>query len=166
MIIYCDIDFTIADAWSRIKRWTLPQWPGERIDPKAFTDEEVMKDLPIDGAVAALNRLAARHNIYYLTARGWKTAREVTAQWLDMHNFPYPFIRNVNTVTTMVNKIRFFNGTKCDLYIDDFTAAGNLREPIFQKDIIPMIESQGVKVEIFRNNWEEIAEKYGGQIES
>jgi 5'(3')-deoxyribonucleotidase len=161
MIIYCDIDFTIADAWPRIKRWTLPQWPGDSIDPRAFTDEEVIKDEPITGAVKALKKLSNYYDIYYLTARGWKTARTVTRDWLEKYEFPYAYLRNINTVERMIDKIKFFIERKCDLYIDDFTTYGHLEKPIFQKDIVSMIESLGIKVEVFKNNWKEIAKKYG-----
>ena len=47
-ILFCDIDSTINNHWVRIQKWAQPSFPGTSIHQKAFTREEIMKDLPIE----------------------------------------------------------------------------------------------------------------------
>ena len=56
-VLFCDIDSTINNHWVRIKKWTIPEFPGEKIHWRAFTRDELMKDKPLPNAQKVLKKL-------------------------------------------------------------------------------------------------------------
>ena len=49
--LYCDIDSTVNNHWVRIKKWALPQYPGNGIHHLAFSRDEIMLDEVLPNAV-------------------------------------------------------------------------------------------------------------------
>ncbi|OIR21157.1 MAG: hypothetical protein BD935_00030 [Marine Group III euryarchaeote CG-Epi1] len=85
-ILFCDIDSTINDHWKRIKKWTIPEFPGEQIHWKAFIRKELMKDKPLPNAINSISRLSEKYEIHFLTARGFngsKSYRLFSERWYD-----------------------------------------------------------------------------------
>ena len=73
-LIVFDIDSTIVDHWRRIRRNTVPRWPGGKIHKKAWTWPELEMDNftgnPIE-CLGTLRGLSHLYEIQYLTARGY-----------------------------------------------------------------------------------------------
>ncbi|CAL1170546.1 unnamed protein product [Cladocopium goreaui] len=86
--LFVDIDNTISDAWKRIRRATIPQWPGHSFDAKAHSPEELAKDSPLPGAQGALASLTRDWEVTYLSARGAAGAFQAASKWLKEHHFP------------------------------------------------------------------------------
>ncbi|SVD00905.1 uncharacterized protein METZ01_LOCUS353759, partial [marine metagenome] len=95
--LFCDIDSTINNHWKRIQKWTVPKFPNDNIDPKAFTREEVMKDEPLEDALESINELSRYYEIYFLTARDFPEAKSITTDWLNKNGFPYKGVIVVNS---------------------------------------------------------------------
>lgn len=122
--LYCDIDSTINNHWVRIQRNTV----NGVIQPSAWTEEEVMQDEPLIGAVAALNKFATDFDVNFLSSRNWPGSKPMTEQWLRKHCFPF---KSVNIVDSHHAKVPFLRDHHCDLYIDDFTGGQEFRGPPF-----------------------------------
>tara|TARA_Y100001980_G_C14553810_1_gene339560 strand:+ start:3516 stop:4142 length:627 start_codon:yes stop_codon:yes gene_type:complete len=73
--IFCDIDSTINNHSVRIRKWTLPKYPGNHIHWKAFTEKEIMLDEPIKNAKESILMLSNKYSINFLTARGFNGYR-------------------------------------------------------------------------------------------
>lgn len=160
--LWCDIDSTINDHGMRIRRNTLPQWPGERIDPKAFTREEVRQDkllYTIEQIVGggmfskSIHSFEDDFEITFLTARGWKDARIITMDWLKVHKIKY---KSLLIVPTMEAKIKLLEFNRPDFYIDDFMSGQEKAIPTFRADIAQAIQGLGINVIVFRNDWNEV----------
>lgn len=154
-VIYTDIDSTLNDHWRRIRRNTLPQWPGTKIDPKAFSREEIMKDLPLDGAVDVLQELAEKYPIVYLTARAFQNALPITQEWLKKYEFPEGEIVPCQTLS---NKPHILRGRPAGVVIDDFLKGQELAVPKFCRDVAERIQAIGFQVIVFRNDWMDVHE--------
>lgn len=153
--LYCDIDSTLNTHRERIKRNTIGGWPGEAIDPKAFTREEVMKDQALPGALDALKKLSEHFEITYLTARMWDWPEgTITKDWLEREGFP---IDHIVVVGSMEEKINFINANPCDLFIDDFSIYQERLYTALKQSVIDKIT---VPFEIFRGDWQYILDKH------
>tara|TARA_B100000287_G_C20623336_1_gene776773 strand:+ start:843 stop:1349 length:507 start_codon:yes stop_codon:yes gene_type:complete len=154
-ILYCDVDSTINNHWERIKKWALPSFPGHEIHPNAFTREEIMKDIPIDGAVDSLNLLSNTYEIHYLTARNFSDAFDITKDWLEKYEFP---IDSINVVARSSDKPEFLKDKKCDVLIDDFSA-GQEHGPSFVNlyhNTIQKLDEYQIPYIIFKGFWSEV----------
>lgn len=93
MKLAIDIDNTLADLNPSLRERFGERKQGEYYYPGA--DEEFFRNNPdfflsaavIPGAVSGMSRLAARHELYYLTRRPVE-AREQTREWLLGNGFP------------------------------------------------------------------------------
>jgi hypothetical protein len=154
--LFCDIDSTINNHWVRIQKWAMPSFPGTSIDPRAFTRDEILKDLPLPGALDAINRFKELSwDIHYLTARNFHDAYNITRDWLDLHRFPYD---TINVVAKSKDKPLFLSTKRCDLFVDDLSA-GQEFGPSYKNlyiDTIQQLRANKVKFEIFRGDWNEI----------
>jgi len=158
-ILFCDIDSTINNHWVRIQKWAQPSFPGTSIHQKAFTREEIMKDLPIENAVESIEKFSKEYDIHFLSARNFPQAWDITKQWLDKWGFTY---KSINIVRSSIDKVQFVKQNPCDLFIDDFSKGqeyGNSYEVLYT-DTINQLNSMGVNLEVFKNNWLELTEKY------
>lgn len=155
-ILYCDIDNTVNRQAESIRRFTKPSWPGPKIDQKVFTREEVLKYGMKPMAKGAIELLSQEYDINFLSARGFRDALQITKDELRSYGILW---NAIYVVPNFTKKISFLRGTKCDLYIDDFTGGHNKLIPTFYKDYVAMIESFGIKVEVFMDNWAEIVER-------
>ena len=154
--IYCDIDSTINDHWRRIRRNANPAWPVGHLDKNAFSEMEVMKDLPQCGAMETLNALQQSFEVSFLTARNWPDARKITKLWLARYGFQY---KNLYTVASMEAKVAFLEMNRPDYVIDDFTSGQENSILTFRADIASQIQNMGVKVIVFRNSWQDVIEQ-------
>ena len=158
-ILFCDIDSTINNHWVRIQKWTQPSFPGTSIHQNAFTREEIMKDLPIENAVESIEKFSKEYEIHFLSARNFPEAWDITKQWLDKWGFTY---KSINIVRSSIDKVQFVKQNPCDLFIDDFSKGqeyGNSYEVLYT-DTINQLNSMGINLEVFKNNWLELTEKY------
>ena len=158
-ILFCDIDSTINNHWVRIQKWAQPSFPGTSIHQNAFTREEIMKDLPIENAVESIEKFSKEYEIHFLSARNFPEAWDITKQWLDKWGFTY---KSINIVRSSIDKVQFVKQNPCDLFIDDYSKGqeyGNSYEVLYT-DTINQLNSMGINLEVFKNNWLELTEKY------
>lgn len=158
-ILFCDIDSTINNHWVRIQKWAQPSFPGTSIHQKAFTREEIMKDLPIENAVESIEKFSKEYEIHFLSARNFPQAWDITKQWLDKWGFTY---KSINIVRSSIDKVQFVKQNPCDLFIDDFSKGqeyGNSYEVLYT-DTINLLSDMGVNLEVFRGDWNEVVKKY------
>jgi len=157
--LYCDIDSTINNHWVRIQKWALPSFPGNSIDPRAFTEEEILKDEPLSGSLEALIDFSADWDIHYLTARNFPDAYSITKKWLDKEGFPY---KTINVVKKSADKPMFLVTRQCDLFIDDLSK-GQERGPSYKELYNATIKDliyHGINFEVFKGDWSHIRGKY------
>ena len=157
--LYCDIDSTINNHWIRIQKWAKPSFPGNSIDPRAFTREEIMKDELLPGSLDAILKFSEEWDIHFLTARNFPDAYDITKDWLQLKGFPY---NTINVVKKSKDKPPFLSSRKCDLFIDDLSA-GQEYGPSYVNlylNTIQDLKERGIVFEIFKNNWKDILEKY------
>jgi len=91
-----DIDGTIADTSERFniatEKCPHPESGRGRLTPcfwDAFMDPELaMRDKPIEGTARAVNKLAEKYHIVYLSGRR-AAMQEVTERWLRVNGYPY-----------------------------------------------------------------------------
>lgn len=158
--LYVDVDSTLNDHWRRIRRNTIPKWPDGKIDPKAFTREEILKDRPLDGSVDMLNELG--FPVVYLTARAFPNALPITKEWLHIYNYPEGEIVPCQSIS---QKPHILRGRPSGVVIDDFLKGQELMIPKFCRDVAQQIQAMGFKVIVFRNDWYdvyEVMQKYYG----
>jgi len=155
-VLYCDIDSTLNNHWVRIQRWAMPQFPGTSINPKAFTEEEIMKDAPLPGAREQIRNFALNGwQINYLTARSFDRAYAITKRWLDANNFIKSYIYTVENTEA---KIAFLRQNKCNLFIDDMSK-GQHYGPSYKElytDVIHEIVKLGIPLVLFKGNWDDL----------
>ena len=159
--LFCDIDSTINNHWVRIQKWAQPSFPGTSIHQKAFTREEIMKDLPIENAVESIKKFSKEYEIHFLSARNFPQAWDITKQWLDKWGFTY---KSINIVRSSIDKVQFVKQNPCDLFIDDFSKGqeyGNSYEVLYI-DTINQLNDMGINLEVFKGDWNEVVKKYLG----
>ena len=157
-ILFCYIDITINNHLVRIQKWAQPSFPGTSIHKKAFTREEIMKDLPIENAVESIEKFSKEYEIHFLSARNFPNAWDITKEWLDKWGFTY---KSINIVKSSIDKVEFVKNNHCDLFIDDFSRKHESNPPykILYWDVIRELNINNVDYEIFQNNWEEIVKR-------
>lgn len=107
-ILYCDIDSTINNHWVRIRKWTIPNFPGDEIHWKAFTRRELMKDLPLPDAKESINFFSNKYEINFLTARGFNGSnryRLISENWYK-YFFGHIVFRLNNFLSVRILKLR------------------------------------------------------------
>lgn len=156
--IICDIDSTMSDHWKRVRRNTVPKWPGSVISGKAWSREEVLQDKLLPNCHKILWGLqTSGFNIRYLTARGWTHARRITIDQLTSWEVPNP--HDIMITSNMVSKIEILSPNICDYYIDDFMTGQENNIGTFRKNVAEAIQGKGVKVIVFRNDWLDVLEQ-------
>jgi len=156
--LYCDIDSTINNHWVRIQKWASPKFPGHSIHPNAFTRAEIMKDKPLPGARAALEKLSEKYDIHFLSARNFDDAQSITEDWLNMHGFKY---KSVNITKNSKEKVSFLCSRKCDIFIDDLSA-GQEKGPSYinlYHDTISLLKKEKIPFIIFKGNWFQVVQE-------
>lgn len=158
-VIICDIDSTICDHWKRIRRNTKPQWPGGTISNTAFSSREVLQDklLPLCHEVLwKLDNLG--FYITYLTARGWDKDMSVTRE--QLYSWDLPNHTETRVVHNMHDKIHVIPlVANVRYYIDDFMTGQENNIGTFHHGIAKAIQSLGIKVIVFRNDWLDVLEQ-------
>jgi len=152
--LFCDIDSTINNHWERIQRFTS----SGRCDwNKAFSEKEVMKDIPIPGAREALKQLSKKYEIHFLTARPFDNAYNITKAWLDKNKFEY---KSIVVVKESIDKLKYVTEDGC-LFIDDLSRKHETNPPykILYWDVIRELNKNNVDYELFKNNWKEIIKR-------
>jgi len=157
--LWVDVDSTLNNHWVRIQKWATPSFPGNGIDRRAFTREEIMKDEPLPNAVETLKEFSMDWDIHILSARNFQDAHSITKDWLDMYGFPY---NSITIVRKAADKIDVLKNTKVDLFIDDLSK-GQEYGPAYQVlygDVIDELNKFNINFELFKNNWLEIKERH------
>jgi uncharacterized HAD superfamily protein len=154
--LYCDIDSTINDHWKRIKRNTsegICNWS------KAFSEEEVMKDKPLEGAHKALEKLSKVYKIVFLTARGFENATKITKAWLYENNFVY---YKLIVVERSIDKLKYVVEKDC-LFIDDLSKKHEHEPPykVLYTDTITALNENNVNYVLFKGSWKEVLNTLG-----
>lgn len=156
--IICDIDSTLSNHWKRIREYSIPKWPGDNIDPKAFGREAVLTDSLLPGCCEVLWLLHREgFLIRYLTARGWPFVVPITEEQLKGWDLPTP--QDFIVCNNMAKKVEILDKDICDYYIDDFMTGQENNIGTFHHGIARAIQSKGVKVIVFRNDWFDVLEQ-------
>lgn len=130
MIVFCDLDGTVADNSHR-KGFI----EGGKKDWNAFYNTDLIaRDYPISASIRVLSRMMAQPGllIYFLTGRPEKT-RQVTMEWLraylsneNVHTFPALLMRPDGDYRKAhiykeehIQKVRAVFPTKPMVFIDD-----------------------------------------------
>ena len=158
--LYCDIDFTVCNSLPRIKKWTLPKWPGTSLDIKWQDETEMLNDTVLDNASHYLNLLSIKYNIIFITSRKYiKNAENITIKWLDKFKFIYD---KIILTDSLENKIQYLE-KDCDLFVDDFSKGHHTNTTYIQDKVVELCTKKGIIFEIYNskiNNWENIYNKY------
>ena len=152
-LLCCDIDQTITDHSWRIKKWYI----NGKLKRKAFSWSEIRKDPVSFNSVKALRILSKKYHILYTSCRP-KHLYIPTFLWLVKNNYP---IFGLRLFKNQDLKIKYIIKKSPDLFIDDFTRNHHLNK--YSKDIknIDKLIDSDLKYIIFRDNWDEIINKYG-----
>lgn len=151
LTLYCDIDSTINNHWVRIQRNTH----NGRCDwSKAFSEEEIMLDKPLDGALEALEKLSKAYKIVFLTARNFPNAENITKNWLEVNGFKYD---DLIVVKRSVDKLEYVTEKDC-LFIDDLSKKHEFNPPyvVLYEDTIQALEEYKVNYILFKGDWKEV----------
>tara|TARA_R100001510_G_C7624176_1_gene184382 strand:- start:101 stop:460 length:360 start_codon:yes stop_codon:yes gene_type:complete len=118
-----------------------------------------MKDDVLPGALNAIEKFSKDWDVHFLTARNFPDAYSITEQWLTQKSFPYD---TINVVKKSKDKPPFLAQRKVDLFIDDLSAGQEFGPSYINlyESTIQDLQNRKIKYEIFRNNWDEIIERY------
>ena len=154
-IIFCDIDNTINNAGERIKRLGLT--------PAAYTNEAMMQDQPLPGAVYYNHLLCKQFQVIFLTARGQvPNAYEVTKKWLTQHAFNYDKIHIVNNADDKLNVMKSYSHVQASnmVLIDDFMIHHEKEDgPILNIPLTSLLDQHKVSYITFNNDWKQTYEQ-------
>jgi len=153
-IFVCDVDNTVSDQYERYNRFY--DLSAKKILPDAFSEKEISQDKPISGAAGAIERLSHKFRIIWLTARP-AGQYNMTREWLMKHSFP---IDDLILVEKRNDKIPALVRLKPFVYVDDMRYNYENLDPKPTTDFMRSLEENGIPYEIFKNNWDEIADKY------
>lgn len=152
-ILYCDIDSTVNNHWERIKKWAIGNRPPRKIDPKAFSEKEVLKDNVAFNSSYWINEFKkAGWEIHWLSARPYYLYK-ATELWLKKNNFPVDSIKLVNT---SADKFIYLQAKQVDLFVDDFTKGQENDNTEVYEDVIALFEKSSIPFVVFKGDWEKI----------
>ena len=155
--LFCDIDGTINYHYKRIRKWTLPDWPGKKIDPRAVSRDEILKDEVVPESLDALNELSKYYTINFLSARDFPDAYGITKDWLDKNGFRY---NEIHLVSKPIDKVELLLKNNSSLFIDDLQRGHQYEKTDFYWDVIDLLIFKNITFEIYANNWPQIVAKY------
>lgn len=150
--VYVDLDSTLNNHWVRIQKWALPSFPGNSIDPRAFTREEIMKDQPLPFSAESIREISKKAEVHILSARNFNNAFDITEDWLSLNNFKF---KSINIVKSSTEKPKFLSNVDVDLLIDDFSA-GQEYGPSYlnlYSETIDLLNELKIKYIIFNGSW-------------
>lgn len=150
--VYVDLDSTLNNHWVRIQKWALPSFPGNSIDPRAFTREEIMKDQPLPCSAESIREISKKAEVHILSARNFNNAFDITEDWLSLNNFKF---KSINIVKSSTEKPKFLSNVDVDLLIDDFSA-GQEYGPSYlnlYSETIDLLNNLKIKYIIFNGSW-------------
>lgn len=147
-IIYCDIDCTISDSETRIKKYAN-NYEYQKYD-------KVILDNAIADSVDTLYVMFYRYKLIFITARNsFPNGMESTKTWLLHNKFNYHAIIFTNSSE---EKIKFFDKEKEYVFIDDLTTNHHILTCDDTK-IIHMLDKlkiNYIKFDKDKNNWKRI----------
>jgi len=158
-VLVCDIDNTVTNELKRLMCFFDPA--TKKVLAQAYDEQEISRDEPLPGAVGALRRLAEKFRIVWLSARP-SHQYEMTCEWLARNGFPVDVLILVEKRN---DKIPVLIDIRPYVYVDDMRYNYENIDPQPTTDFMKCLDDNGIKYEIFRNNWEEIADKYLHRIE-
>lgn len=111
--LYCDIDCTLSDSAPRIRKYFANDGYKEYIN--------VIEDLPIENAVATINKLYDKYEVILITARkSYDDYMNVTRNWLNKWNIKYHKIIYTSTAAEKLQHVPLLQHPTA-VFIDDFT---------------------------------------------
>jgi len=117
---------------------------------------------PRPWAALALRQFrTAGWRVVILTSRTFAKAAEITKAWLDKYDFQRDglvFVPSVHVKPLAINAMR----PKPRLMVDDFMAGYETPCPRFLSEAYEGCRAAGTTVDIYRNNWSEIVERWLG----
>ncbi|CAK0901568.1 unnamed protein product [Prorocentrum cordatum] len=158
--LFVDVDHTVSDARERIRRATVPSWPGVSVDMgRALSLQELLQDPPIPGAAAALASLARDWEVSFLSARGSPDAFEATRRWLELHGFAYGQLILVDAAR---DKAAWLEDAAAEgrqvLLVDDLTRCHHCAAPEPDTETIGLLQQRGIRFHMFGEvPWPELA---------
>eukprot|EP00434_Breviolum_minutum_P003502 symbB.v1.2.003078.t1/scaffold169.1/size288995/6 len=164
--LFVDIDNTISDAWQRLRRATLPQWPGYSLDAKAHSPEELAKDSPLPGAQSSLASLTRDWEVTYLSARGAVGAFQATSLWLKEHQFPN--YGRLILVSSAMEKLDWLKDAiharshRPVLLVDDLTRGHHLAQALPDERMREALRAEKLPFEVFdpfSSSWPQLAQR-------
>ena len=148
MIVFCDIDWTLADCGHRVVTYDNRVYvPGHFFDYndvnwRVFNKKEnILKDTVFPKSIESIQKLSEVHTLIYVTSRERKTIT-ATTEWLWRHGFPYGkvFCCTENNSKIISNKEYVFARYKDEIlkqnavmYDDDFS--GKLHQIVSKYNI-------------------------------
>ena len=129
--------------------------------PDTYNLFEVMGDPPIRDAKWALSRFRghARYvwEVILLVCRDYPNAEVVAWKWLRAEG-----IRPNGIIVVDDQEVadRAIIEHRPLLLIDDFMSGFSRQTPVFLSERYEKFRGEGIMVEVFRNNWRDIAERY------
>lgn len=152
--IYCDIDNTICNNIERLKKYK----EGNYINFKKMTSNDIQTDTVINESVKYNNLLFKLYDIKFITARNKiHNAYDETTKWLDNNNFKYSELIIVNKLE---DKFKYLQNKEFVTIIDDFKINYENDEPELVIETISMFENNKLNFDVFKNNWEDLYNKY------
>tara|TARA_R110002153_G_scaffold65181_1_gene174567 strand:- start:1201 stop:1680 length:480 start_codon:yes stop_codon:yes gene_type:complete len=151
MKIFCDIDSTINNHWVRIQK----NYENNAISDKAWSREEIMKDLPLVGSREALSGLSKSFEINFLTARGdIPDGFNITRDWLDLYDFKY---NSLILVKKPIEKVDFMVNNQPSILIDDFSRRQEIGPSYIHlyDDVIKQLKIKKINFFLFKGDWQQ-----------
>ncbi|MBJ13306.1 MAG: hypothetical protein CMG62_09595 [Candidatus Marinimicrobia bacterium] len=148
--IFCDIDNTVLDQYSEMKKYY--NFQIKKLDVKLFKNRNLQKDKPIPGAAEAINSLSSFYDIVWLSARD-KNLYNQTELWLQNNNFA---INKIILVESHDKKIKILRNSDCYVFIDDLKYNYENLEPKPMTRLINKLEYYNIRYIVFNNNWAEL----------
>jgi glutathione synthase/RimK-type ligase-like ATP-grasp enzyme len=149
-IMYCDIDCTISDSETRIKKYSA--------NHEYQKYDKVVLDIPIADSVEALDVMFHKYKIVFITSRNlFPDGIESTKTWLLHNRFNYYSIIFTNSAE---EKIKFFDNEKEYVFIDDLTTNHHILTCDDTKTIhmLNTLKINYIKFDKEKNNWKRILE--------
>jgi hypothetical protein len=153
-IIACDIDNTVADQLSFYR--TMFDSSLGRVPLDACGNINLMRYNVLEDSVYAITEFAKHYKICWISARKEEN-RSVTNAWLEKNKFPMDYLY---LVCQNDNKLKILNEIKPALYIDDMKYNYERLDPLPCTNFIKSLAENGIKYEVFKNNWKAILINY------
>lgn len=150
--VIVDIDNTVSDQYSRLKRF----YKDGIIHEDAYLHDNIFLDNVIDDSVESINKLGNKYKIVWLSARP-KDQFDITFNWLKKYNFKND---GLILVDKRNDKLPILISEKPLVFIDDMKYDYVKMMPKLCNFFIEELKNNNINFFIFENNWKKILEVY------